>query len=123
MLQASVGTSGNMQVELDSSYSLKTDQMIIEHDPYQFGNDSKSLRQNNTQILDFNAQLTTADLLLLCDLFYLPFEHGTYGIQLLQEFNWLKSNAQVLCHKSNKQQDFRKVDVSSAPFSLFLYKS
>lgn len=33
---------------------------------------------------------------LLCDLFYLPFEHGGQGLQLLQEFNWLKSNAHLV---------------------------
>lgn len=40
--------------------------------------------------------LTPEDLALLCDLFYLPFEHGGQGLQLLQEFNWLKSNAQLV---------------------------
>jgi protein O-GlcNAcase/histone acetyltransferase len=34
----------------------------------------------------------------LCDLFYLPFEHGGQGLQLLHEFNWLKSNAQLVTH-------------------------
>ncbi|XP_022912633.2 protein O-GlcNAcase isoform X1 [Onthophagus taurus] len=41
-------------------------------------------------------QLTFDDLSLLCDLFYLPFEHGGQGLQLLQEFNWLKSNAHLV---------------------------
>lgn len=36
------------------------------------------------------------DICLLCDLFYLPFEHGNRALQLLNEFNWLKSNAFVL---------------------------
>lgn len=36
------------------------------------------------------------DILLLCDLFYLPFEHGKQGLQLLNEFQWLKINAIVL---------------------------
>jgi hypothetical protein len=43
-------------------------------------------------------QLTHEDLALLCDLFYLPFEHGGQGLQLLHEFNWLKSNAQLVTH-------------------------
>lgn len=41
-------------------------------------------------------ELTVEDLSLLCDLFYLPFEHGGQGLQLLQEFNWLKSNAPLV---------------------------
>ncbi|KAK7867627.1 hypothetical protein R5R35_014820 [Gryllus longicercus] len=47
-------------------------------------------------------ELAYEDLALLCDLFYLPFEHGGQGIQLLQEFNWLKSNAHlVTAHNRN----------------------
>lgn len=40
--------------------------------------------------------LTEEDLLLLCDLFYLPFEHGPQSVQFLTEFNWLKSNAHLV---------------------------
>ncbi|XP_045473462.1 protein O-GlcNAcase isoform X1 [Harmonia axyridis] len=41
-------------------------------------------------------ELSMDDLTLLCDLFYLPFEHGGQGLVLLQEFNWLKSNANLV---------------------------
>lgn len=44
--------------------------------------------------------MTVEDLSLLCDLFYLPFEHGGQGLQLLQEFNWLKSNAPLVMSSS-----------------------
>lgn len=40
--------------------------------------------------------ITYDDILLLCDLFYLPFEHGKQAIQLLNEFQYLKTNANVL---------------------------
>lgn len=40
--------------------------------------------------------ITFDDILLLCDLFYLPFEHGKQGLQLLNEFQYLKTNANVL---------------------------
>jgi len=40
--------------------------------------------------------LTEEDLLLMCDLFYLPFEHGPQSVQYLTEFNWLKSNAHLV---------------------------
>lgn len=43
--------------------------------------------------------MTEEDLYLLCDLFYLPFEHGARGLKLLVEFNWLKANANVLLNK------------------------
>lgn len=40
--------------------------------------------------------ITFEDILLLCDLFYLSFEHGKQGLQLLNEFHWLKINANIL---------------------------
>lgn len=46
--------------------------------------------------------ITVEDLYLLCDLFYLPFEHGSRGLQLLNEFNWLKMNACILLHSGRK---------------------
>lgn len=41
----------------------------------------------------FDKEITADDLLLLCDLFYLPFEHGSKALRLLNEFHWLKMNA------------------------------
>lgn len=38
----------------------------------------------------------------MCDLFYLPFEHGPQSVQYLTEFNWLKSNAHLVS-KENRQ--------------------
>jgi protein O-GlcNAcase / histone acetyltransferase len=45
--------------------------------------------------------LTEDDLILLCELFYLPFEHGAQGAQLLQEFTWLKTNAPAYVKAKN----------------------
>lgn len=36
------------------------------------------------------------DILLLCDLFYLPFAHGKQGLLIMNEFQWLKINAYIL---------------------------
>ena len=65
---------------------------------------AESLSNNSMQIEvtadDEKANLQTItydDILLLCDLFYLPFEHGKQGLQLLNEFQYLKTNASVLC--------------------------
>ncbi|XP_067010985.1 protein O-GlcNAcase [Anabrus simplex] len=58
--------------------------------------------------------LTHEDLALLCDLFYLPFEHGGQGLQLLQEFNWLKSNAHLVTlgkHKGSPDSSPDKPEV------------
>lgn len=49
--------------------------------------------------------ITVEDLYLLCDLFYLPFEHGSRSIQIINEFYWLKSNASVLVNSYKRGQD------------------
>nr|XP_023023650.1 protein O-GlcNAcase [Leptinotarsa decemlineata] len=54
----------------------------------------------------FENDLKYEDLALLCDLFYLPFEHGSQGLQLLQEFNWLKSNAHLVIIANQKNDKF-----------------
>jgi len=41
-------------------------------------------------------RLTVMDVILLCDLFYLPYEHGPQAIQLLQSARWLISNFRLL---------------------------
>lgn len=58
--------------------------------------------------------LTEEDLLLMCDLFYLPFEHGPSSVQYLTEFNWLKSNA-YLVSKENRQKCKKNNSTESKP--------
>ncbi|CAH0554576.1 unnamed protein product [Brassicogethes aeneus] len=74
-------SSGSMQIE-----TLEANQMVVE-----------SIGET-----DKKEQLTYEDLSLFCDLFYLPFEHGNQGLQLLQEFNWLKSNAHLVIAANQK---------------------
>ncbi|XP_076265863.1 O-GlcNAcase isoform X3 [Rhynchophorus ferrugineus] len=76
-------SSGSMQIE-----SNDTSQMIVESHPE---NERKG------------SDLTYEDLALLCDLFYLPFEHGSQGVQLLQEFHWLKSNAHIVISSNQRK--------------------
>nr|DBA14928.1 TPA: hypothetical protein GDO54_004203 [Pyxicephalus adspersus] len=40
--------------------------------------------------------VTLDDLHLLADLFYLPYEHGPKGAQMLKEFQWLRANSSVV---------------------------
>nr|XP_033796207.1 protein O-GlcNAcase isoform X2 [Geotrypetes seraphini] len=40
--------------------------------------------------------VTIEDLHLLADLFYLPYEHGLKGAQMLKEFKWLRANSSVV---------------------------
>lgn len=44
------------------------------------------------------------DILLLCDLFYLPFQHGSQALQLLNEYYWLKTNAGILSGNVNNKE-------------------
>lgn len=37
--------------------------------------------------------LTLDDLMLLSDLFYLPYEYGPTALNMLQELQWLRSNS------------------------------
>ncbi|XP_052863391.1 protein O-GlcNAcase [Anopheles cruzii] len=48
-------------------------------------------------------EITAADIMLLCDLFYLPFEHGAKALQLLTEFHWLRNNAYVVCRRTRRK--------------------
>ncbi|KAL1498143.1 hypothetical protein ABEB36_008992 [Hypothenemus hampei] len=77
-------SSGSMQVE-----PTETNQMVVE---------------TNVEKEKQTSSLTHEDLALLCDLFYLPFEHGAQGLQLLQEFHWLKSNAHIVI-SANQRKD------------------
>lgn len=58
--------------------------------------------------LDNSDELTVDDLQLLTDLFYLPYEHGKQGINIMNEFNWLKINSHLVI-------DQKKDDVDSKP--------
>ncbi|XP_067618592.1 protein O-GlcNAcase [Eurosta solidaginis] len=58
--------------------------------------DMKDYDDRNIPGAGSSSRITEDDLYLMCDLFYLPFEHGSRGFKLLNEFNWLKANANVL---------------------------
>ncbi|XP_041371217.1 protein O-GlcNAcase-like isoform X1 [Gigantopelta aegis] len=49
--------------------------------------------------------LTREDIHLLVDLFYLPFEHGSRGVEMLQDFSWLRSNAPCIHTSKTRKQD------------------
>ena len=50
--------------------------------------------------------LTSEDIHLLVDLFYLPFEHGSVGVNMLQEIHYLKMNAHIITEvKFNAEEE------------------
>uniref|UniRef100_A0A8C0F7R4 Protein O-GlcNAcase n=1 Tax=Bubo bubo TaxID=30461 RepID=A0A8C0F7R4_BUBBB len=54
--------------------------------------------------------VTLEDLQLLADLFYLPYEHGPKGAQMLREFQWLRANSSVVSVNC-KGKDAEKVSI------------
>jgi protein O-GlcNAcase/histone acetyltransferase len=55
------------------------------------------LHQDQVQLnLENSDAITENDLQLICDLFYLPCEHGPEAVDILTEFYWLKTNAGVM---------------------------
>lgn len=50
----------------------------------------------NSSVVNNSETITLEDILLLVDFFYLPFEYGSQGVQLLNEFQWLKTNSYLI---------------------------
>lgn len=61
--------------------------------------------------------VTLEDLQLLADLFYLPYEHGPKGAQMLREFQWLRANSSVVSVNC-KGKDSEKVSMLDLPTSV-----
>lgn len=64
--------------------------------------------------------VTLEDLQLLADLFYLPYEHGPKGAQMLREFQWLRANSSVVSVNC-KGKDSEKVRTAWLCFGSFAY--
>ncbi|KAI8423282.1 hypothetical protein MSG28_014307 [Choristoneura fumiferana] len=89
--------NGSMQVEPSNS-PLSTDMMVESVDAAEPADDPVE-----ESSLDSNA-LTEDDLVLLCDLFYLPFEHGSRGLRMLHDFHWLTGHAAGMLPRGNKPE-------------------
>ncbi len=50
-----------------------------------------------TPALKTSERLTKEDVMLLVELFYLPYEHGPRAVAMLEEVHWLKVNAYSVC--------------------------
>ena len=57
---------------------------------------STSAKKKDKRKMEELDKLTTNDLLLICDLFYLPYEYGPRGVHLLKTAHWLISNVDRL---------------------------
>ncbi|XP_041985281.1 protein O-GlcNAcase isoform X2 [Aricia agestis] len=88
--------NGSMQVEPSNS-PLSGDMMV---EPMGEATDA-----TDEAVEGINANsLTCDDLILLCDLFYLPFEHGSRGLRLLHDYHWLTTHAASILPRGNKPE-------------------
>ncbi|XP_073451586.1 protein O-GlcNAcase [Aquarana catesbeiana] len=78
---------------------MQTDEQISK-EPFIPGPNEKPLYAAEAVTLD--------DLQLLADLFFLPYEHGPKGAQMLKEFQWLRANSSVVSVNSD-DNDAEKV--------------
>ena len=56
-------------------------------------------------------KITEEDINLMCELFYLPYEHGPRATEKLEEIHWLRSNAYVVCTVKSPGKASEKVTI------------
>ncbi|CAG9537352.1 unnamed protein product [Cercopithifilaria johnstoni] len=89
LLEASDQSRGNIQEMLEVSSDISMDSSVHS---------------------DLETNITGVDqVAIFVDMFYLPFEHGRRGIQMLQEFSWLHENSYVMRRSSDSGIDDQKV--------------
>ncbi|EJD74796.1 hyaluronidase [Loa loa] len=88
-LETSYQSKGNIQEMLEVSSDISMDSSVHS---------------------DSEANVTGVDqVAIFVDMFYLPFEHGRRGIQMLQEFSWLHENSYVMRRSNGQDIDDQKV--------------
>ncbi|KNC31600.1 hypothetical protein FF38_12819 [Lucilia cuprina] len=103
-------TSGNEDIVMAETGSISDVNNTMQVESVESSPISNAEMTEVEKIPSEACKMSPEDLYLLCDLFYLPFEHGTRGLKLLNEFNWLKANAHVLldegkCRKSGSEAE------------------
>ncbi|KAK6110057.1 beta-N-acetylglucosaminidase family protein [Brugia pahangi] len=96
-------TKDDTKLPLESSYQNKGNvQEMLEV--------SSDISMDSSFHSDSEANVTGVDqVAIFVDMFYLPFEHGRRGIQILQEFSWLHENSYVMRRSSSSGIDDQKV--------------
>ncbi len=63
--------------------------------------DKSDVRDSGKRKMEELEPLSIEDVQTICDLFYLPFQHGSRGVYLLKEAHWLVQNASRVkdCYK------------------------
>ena len=84
--------------------------------------DSLPSKSNPTVIMNKIKPVTVEDLRVLCQCFYLPYEHGKLGHEMVQRFKWLKTHCQKLSSCKNKTTEAYMVKVCNEN-NLYAYNS
>ncbi|KAI1731922.1 beta-N-acetylglucosaminidase domain-containing protein [Ditylenchus destructor] len=66
--------------------------------------DGSDIPMEDEEISDAIGKIDSEKVALLVDMFYLPFEHGQRGVNLLEEFQWLHENAQIIRSESEANE-------------------
>ena len=69
-------------------------------------------KENNTD------RLTEDDLLLMADMFYLPYDNGSSAVNIIKEVHWLIENAESYCCKMSEDNSGAEDDGSSDSDSM-----
>ena len=77
-------------------------------------------KANPTVIMNKIKPVTLEDLRVLTQCFYLPYEHGSLGHEMIQRFKWLKTHCQKLSTCKNKTTEAYMVKVGLAPILYIL---
>lgn len=101
----SISSTGSMQIEC-SADAISIHSAEMQQQP--------ATPNQTTAPSAASSSITAADISLMCDLFYLPFEHGSRALRLLNEFNWLKSNAAVLVNSNNNNSNSTSKSLTDA---------
>lgn len=71
--------------------------------------DSDVEMQTEMEITENGTKISLSDMERVVDLFYLPFEHGTFAVTLLEEFHWLKTNSCIVNNVKARQSESPEV--------------
>uniref|UniRef100_F6V549 GH84 domain-containing protein n=1 Tax=Ciona intestinalis TaxID=7719 RepID=F6V549_CIOIN len=67
--------------------------------------DSKEREVTQQNELSKDNPLSVEDITMLAECFYLPYEHGVFGRQMVQRFRWLKDKAVKMSQWKNKKSE------------------
>ncbi|XP_005109147.1 protein O-GlcNAcase [Aplysia californica] len=100
----SVASMPNVDVSVSDSDPLpKLEKQNSSDSLMQVEGSEMDRREDNDLKAEFDNVFTEDDALLLSELFYMPFEHGSQGLFLLQRLHWLRNNAAAIIKKGNKE--------------------